>query len=49
MPANSKMVFYVDTLMSPSYAAVMATRPDVSLHRMLREAPTDEMAAVLQT
>jgi len=49
MPTNSKNVFYIETLMSPSYATVLATRPDVSLHRMRRDPPTDELAVLLQT
>ena len=48
MPTNTKRIFYVETLMSPEYERVIASRPDVDLRNLTYHTPEIEAAPVLQ-
>jgi D-3-phosphoglycerate dehydrogenase len=47
MPANAKTVFYVKYVAAPLFQEILATRPDVTLHKLENESPADEVEPVL--
>ena len=47
MTANAKRVFYVKYLAAPLFAEILATRPDVTLHKLENDSPADAVAPVL--
>ena len=49
MTANTKTVFYLNQLMSPEYARIIATRPDVRLRGLRDDQPEAEALPVLET
>jgi D-3-phosphoglycerate dehydrogenase / 2-oxoglutarate reductase len=47
MKANSKRIFYVESLAHPSFAEVVAARPDVQLDRIANDAGLSEVAPIV--
>jgi D-3-phosphoglycerate dehydrogenase len=47
MAANTKRVFYVKYLAAPLFAEILATRPDVTLHKLENDSPADAVEPVL--
>jgi D-3-phosphoglycerate dehydrogenase len=47
MTANTKRVFYVKYLAAPRFAEILATRPDVTLHKLENDSPVDAVEPVL--
>ena len=47
MPANAKRVFYVKYLAAPLFQEILATRPDVTLHKLENDSPAEEVEPVL--
>ena len=47
MPANAKRVFYVKYLAAPLFQEILATRPDVTLHKLENDSPAKVVEPVL--